>query len=125
MYLFLSMVLPDFRIAESDPKAALLQTAFHYIQSHENFTVPELARACGISESGMYALFRSYADTTPIEVKHRLIAERAVTLLTTTDLTVETIASTLGLCSSAYLRKILKKQTGRAPLQIRKDAKYI
>ncbi len=125
LYLFLSKVLPNFRIAEFNPKTAVLQTAFDYIQKHENFAVSELAHACGISESGLYALFRDYANTTPIEVKHRLKAEQAVTLLSTTNLTVETIASTLGLCSSAYLRKILKKQTGRTPSQIRKDAKFI
>ena len=125
LYLFLSEVLPDFRIAETDPKVVLLQTAFDYIQQHENFSVPKLARACGISESGLYALFRDYAHTTPVDIKHRLIAERAVVMLTTTDLAVETIASTLGLCSSAYLRRILKKQLGQTPLQIRKEAKFI
>ena len=125
LYLFLSKVLPDLRIVESDPKKALLQTALDYIMRNESFTVPELARACGISESGIYALFRKYANTTPIEIKHRLIAERAVAMLTNTDMTVETIALSLDLCSSAYLRKILKKQTGRTPLQIRGDAKFI
>lgn len=125
LYLFLSEVLPDFRIAEADPKTAMLQTALNYIQCHGDFSVSELARACGISESGLYALFRDYADTTPIGIKHRLRAERAVVLLSTTDLTVETIASSLGFCSSAYMRKILKKQTGRTPSQIRKDAKFI
>ncbi len=125
LYLFLSEVLPDLRIAETDPKASLLQTAFDYIQQHESFSVPELARTCGISESGLYALFRDYAHTTPIDIKHRLIAERAVVMLTTTDMAVETIASTLGLCSSAYLRRILKKQIGQTPLQIRKEAKFM
>lgn len=125
LYLFLSEVLPSLRIAEADSKASLLQTAFDYIQQHESFSVPELAHTCGISESGLYALFRDYAHTTPIDIKHRMIAERAVVMLTTTDLAVETIASTLGLCSSAYLRRILKKQTGQTPLQIRKEAKFI
>ena len=125
LYLFLSEVLPNLRVSEVNQKTKLLQTAFEYIQRHQNFTVSELARVCCISESGLYALFRDYAHTTPIEIKHRLIAERAVTLLTTTDLTVEMIASTLGLCSSAVLRMILKTQTGRTPSQIRKDAKFI
>lgn len=125
LYLFLSEVLPNFSITEPDPKETLLQTAFDYIQQHETFIVPELARACAISESGIYALFRDYANTTPIDVKHRIIAERAVAMLTTTDLSVETITSNLGLCSSAYLRRILKKQLGQTPLQIRKNAKFI
>lgn len=125
LYLFLAEILPNLIIAETNQKELLLQTAFDYIQTHENFTVPELARACAISESGIYSLFREYANTTPIDTKHRIIAERAVVLLTTTDLSVETITSNLGLCSSGYLRRILKKQLGQTPLQIRKDAKFI
>jgi AraC-like DNA-binding protein len=125
LYLFLSDVLPGLRVSECNPKEALFQIAFDYIWRHESFSVPELAQACGMSESGLYAFFRNYANTTPIEIKHRLIAERAVALLTTTDQTVETIASSLGLCSSAYLRRILKKQTGCTPSQVRKEAKFM
>lgn len=125
LYLFLSEVLPHLCVREHNPKSVLLRTAIDYIQKNEDFTVSELSHACCISESGLYALFREYAHATPIEIKHRLIAERAVKLLTTTELSVETIASTLGLCSSAYLRRILKKQLGQTPLQIRKEAKFI
>lgn len=125
LYLFLSEVLPHFRIAVHDPKVSLLQSAFRYIERHEDFTVPELARACGISETGMYKLFRDYAHATPIEIKHRNVAKRAVLMLSTTDMTVETIASSLGLSSPAHLRKILKKQTGKVPQDIRKEAKFI
>lgn len=125
LYLFLSEVLPHMHVLELNPKTALIQTAFDYIQRNKNFSVPELARECCISESGLYSLFRNYANSTPIEIKHRLIAERVISLLTTTDLSVETIASNVGLCSSAYLRKILKKQTGRTPSQIRKGVKFI
>lgn len=125
LYLFLSKVLPDLGVAESNPKEALLQKVLAYIGRHENFTVPELARECGISESGLYAFLRNYAHTTPVGIKHHLLSKRVVTLLTTTDLTVESIASTLGLCSSAYLRRILKKQTGLTPSQIRKSEKFI
>ena len=125
LYLFLSEVLPALRVSECNPKEALFQTAFDYIWRHKSFTVPDLAQACGMSESGLYAFFRNYANTTPIEIKHRLIAERAVVMLTTTDQTVEAVASSLGLCSSAYLRRILKKQTAQTPSQIRKEAKFI
>ncbi len=125
LYLFLSEVLRNMRLSDCDPKAALFQKAFDYIKEHESFSVPEVARICGISESGLYALFRSYAHTTPVEIKHRILADQAVALLTTTNLTVEAVASDLGLCSSAYLRRILKKQTGRTPSQIRKGSKLM
>lgn len=125
LYLFLSEVLSDMRVSDCDPKAAMFRKAFDYIQKHESFAVPEVARVCGISESGLYALFRDYAHTTPVDIKHRIIVERAVALLTSTNLTIETIAYDLGLCSSAYLRRILKKQTGRTPSQIRKESKLM
>ena len=112
-------------VYDSNPKAVLFRKAFDYIQKHESFAVPELAQVCGISESGLYALFRDYAHTTPVEIKHRILSDRAVALLSTTNLTIEAIASDLGLCSSAYLRRILKKHTGRTPSQIRKESKLM
>jgi AraC-like DNA-binding protein len=125
LYLFLSEVLPEMESEESHPKQALLEKALDYIQRHEGFTVPELARVCCISESALYSLFRTYAGATPIEIKNSLKAERAIALLSTTELSVEAIAASLGFCSAAHLRKVLKKHTGRTPSQIRRAAKMI
>ena len=116
----------DVRFAREYARSFITHNGYFRNIDYRKFTaVPELARACGISESGLYAFLRSYANTTPVAIKHRLIAERAVAMLTTTDPAVEAIASSLGLCSSAYLRRIRKRQTGRTPSQIRKDAKFI
>ena len=125
LYLFLSEVLPEMKSEESHPKQALLEKALDYIQRHEGFTVPELARVCCISESALYSLFRTYAGATPIEIKNSLKAERAIALLSTTELSVEAIAASLGFCSAAHLRKVLKRHTGRTPSQIRRAAKLI
>lgn len=125
LYLFLAEVIPFLRTVKRDPKQALLQAALDHMQENESVSVPELARACGISESGLYALFRDYAHASPVQIKHRLLCEHAVRLLSTTDMTVERIADALGLCSAAHLRKILKKQTGRTPAELRKEAKFI
>lgn len=121
LYLFLSEVLPHMTVFENDPKRKLLNTAIEYIKKNKDFTVSELAHACCISESGLYTLFRNYAHMSPIEFKHRLKIERAVELLISTDLPIETIATSLGFCSSSYFRRVLKKQTGCTPSQIRKD----
>lgn len=120
LYLFLGSVLPYMQQRAKDEKALLLEKAKRYIASHPDFSVPRLARHCGISESGLYALFQSYAGMTPVEMKHRLQIESAITLLTTTDRSVEEISARLGFHSAGYFRRIFKQQTGKTPSQVRK-----
>ena len=121
LYQFLGLVMPSMTQDRSDPKTAQLEKAKRYIASHLDFTVPELARHCGISESGLYAMFQVLAGTSPIEMKHRLQIERGVTLLCTTDLSVEEISTRLGFHSAGYFRRICKSQTGKTPTQLRKE----
>lgn len=86
--------------------------------------MPELARHLGMSESGVYAFFRSFA-TTPIEVKNSVLAERAVALLSSTDLSVEEICGRLELSSSAYFRKVIRDFVGKSPTEIRREVRSI
>lgn len=122
LYAFLGEMFPRMTVADSTPQKALFSKAKHYIAKHPDFRVPELARHCGMSESGLYAFFRSYADTTPIEVKNRIQTEKAITLLGSTDLSVEEISDRVGFQSVAYFRKIVKAQTGKTPTEIRKES---
>ena len=78
-----------------------------------------------MSESGIYAFFKSYGGTTPIEVKNRILINRAVDLLTTTDLSVEEICSRVGFCNAAYFRKQLRRVTGKTPHEIRRESERI
>ena len=57
-------------------------------------------------------------------MKHRLQTEKAVTLLTATDLSVEEISSQLGFSSAAYFRRVLRQITGKTPREIRKTAVF-
>lgn len=121
LYLFLSKVLPSMKEKDSDPKAHLLLEAKQYMEQHPSFCVKELAQHCRISESGLYALFRTHAGMTPIEMKKQIKAEKAIQLLTSTDLSVEEISDMLQFCSSAYFRKIIKEQTGKTPTELRRE----
>ena len=85
----------------------------------------ELARHCNMSESGIYAFFKKHMQDTPIGVKNRIKARRAVTMLETTNLSVEEISESLGFSSSAYFRKKIKEITGKTPQKIRKEARMI
>ena len=125
LYLFLERVLPHMSRRNPDPGAALMEQARAYITAHPDFKVSELARHCQISQSGLFAWMRQYGHTTPIELKKSIQTEKAIRLLDSTDLSVEEISASLGFCSSAYFRKVVKEQTGKTPRQIRKESRSI
>ena len=121
LYTFLGEVFPNMITVDTNPQKQLFSKAKHYISQNPDFRVPDLARHCGMSESGLYAFFKSYAQTTPIEYKNRIQTEKAITLLASTDLTIEEISDRVGFQSVAYFRKIIKVQTGKTPTEIRKE----
>lgn len=121
LYSFLGEIMPQLEQTCNDPKAALLSRASEYILKDPDFRVPELARHCGMSESGLYAFFKSYANISPIGMKNKLQIEKAVELLGSTDLSVEEISDRLNFCSVAYFRKVFKEITGKTPSAIRKE----
>ncbi len=121
LYAFLGETFPTMKRSDPNPQRELLSKARHYIYQHPQFKVEELARHCGMSESGLYAFFRSYAHTTPIEEKNRIQTQKAITLLGSTDLPVEEIANRMGFQSIAYFRKIVKAQTGKTPTELRRE----
>ena len=125
LYRLLSLMLPRMQAADTGEKHRFVEEAIAYMQAHERITVPQLARACRISESGLYAAFREVKSCTPIEMWHRILAERAETFLVSTDFSVEEIAERLGFCSASYFRKILREVTGRSPREIRAAARTI
>ena len=125
LYLFIGKVLDKMRIDSVDARALLWERAVSYISAYPNFQVRELATYCNMSESGIYAFFKSYGGTTPIEVKNRILINRAVDLLTTTDLSVEEICSRIGFCNAAYFRKQLRRVTGKTPHEIRRESERI
>ena len=121
LYAALGEALPRMRESTPDPRRDLYAKARSYIHAHPDLRVPELARHCGMSESGLYAFFKSYAGTTPITEKNRILAGRAVTLLGTTDLPIEVISERVGFQSVAYFRRIVKAEYGRTPTELRRE----
>ena len=59
---------------------------------------------------------------TPHALRQKILVEKAVELLTTTDIPIEEVSDRLGFSSSSYFRKILFAQTGKTPSAIRKEA---
>lgn len=122
LYLLLDAILPVMQIENFGNKQVVVDEAIRYMQGTAKCSVPDLARYCRISESGLYSAFRTVKKCTPVEMWHRVQSERAVNLLLTTDLSIEAISERLGFCSTSYFRKILRATTGKTPREIRKSA---
>lgn len=99
----------------------IIARAESFMRSHESFLIPDVARHCGVSESGLYAIFRAERGCTPLAAKHKIQVEKARTLLVTTDMSVENISDALGFSSTPYFRKVFEKETGKRPRDVRKE----
>ncbi len=117
-YALLHKLLPQMLYKTKKPTDETVAKAKRFMEIDPSMSVSEIARNCSLSESGLYAAFRQ-SGTTPVEVRQRMLCEKAVTLLMSTDMTVESIADSLGFSTPSYFRRVLKKQYGRTPKQIR------
>ena len=113
------LLIPDTENALSHAIApALLKIAEH---AGAPISVPYLAKICHMSESAFYAAFRRQTGQTPVEYSNMLRCRKAVHMLTSTDLSVETIAGLVGCSTPSYLRRLLKQYIGKTPREIRHD----
>ena len=119
-YSFLGEVIPNMK---RDPShyEPVLEKALHYIHSNPDAQAADIAAFCNISEPTLYNIFKKNLNKTPNDAKQQILCEKAITLLTTTSLSIEDISAELGFSSSSYFRKILKKHTKKTPSMIRKE----
>ncbi len=125
-YTLLALLLPQMTLSRKDaPYSKTTHKAAAYLTVHPRASVAQVAKHCNVSESGLYNAFRREGDMTPNDLRHQILAEKAVHLLQTTDLSVEQISSQLEFSSSSYFRKILFAVTGKTPRQLRKESSVI
>ncbi len=99
-----------------DEKAEMIR---RYISKNPTLSIPEIAGLCNISEPYLYPIFKRVVGMTPNEYRQKVLCERAVRLLSTTDMNVEDVSSSLGFSSSSYFRKIFFKHLGMTPKEAR------
>ena len=121
LYLFLGQMLPGMAELKPDAKQQQLARVRYYISRDPGCSVAELAKLCGMSQSSLYALFRSVGDMSISELKNQIRVEQAIELLVTTDLSVEEISRRLEFCSAAYFRAVFRRVTGKAPTSVRRE----
>jgi len=91
------------------------------IADYPHLPVAEIAKKCAISESYVYPVFKKMTRLTPNDYKQKVLCEKGIELLLTTNKKVEEISDILHFSSSSYFRKVLKKHTGSTPREIRNN----
>ncbi len=119
LFAVLGQALPTMERSD-EPSGCLFERAVEHMQQHCQDSAAQTARACGVSESALYASFKRHG-TTPNQARQDILVRQARMLLATTDLSIQEISDQLGFSSTSYFRKILHRHTGKTPTQIRRE----
>ena len=119
-YTLVSMLLPTMTWQTKTKHTDLIERVQRLITENPKITVSQIAKACAISESSLYSIFKKYSEKSIRQIKTDVTMEHAKELLVSTDRTVEDISRTLGFSSDAYFRKCFKDTYGISPRAFRK-----
>lgn len=89
----------------------------------QEYSVPEIAAACCLSESGLRRLFRQRLGLSPAQYRIRYKLQQAMYLLESTELTVGEIADSLNFFDAAYFCRLFRAHTGLTPKQYAQNKK--
>ena len=124
LYYFFEEVANAMQAAQVPYTHPTIDKAIDYITANPSRKISETAALCNVSESGLYLLFKKYLHKTPNDIRLDILTEKAIGLLSTTNLSVQEISDFLGFSSTSYFRKILQSRTGKTPLEIRKASGF-
>lgn len=122
LYQLLGTLLPVLEAEKPAGGDHVLRTMTECLERDPRCQIGELADACHLSVTGLYASLKRKSGITPNALRHRILVRKATELLSTTDLPIEEISGQLGFSSSSYFRKVLFSETGQSPSEIRKKA---
>ncbi len=89
-------------------------------QSTRNWTLDELARAVGLSRTGLAEKFRLAMGDTPLSYLRTIRMQQAMRLLGETDDALEAVASAVGYQDAFSFSKVFKRTVGVAPRDFRR-----
>jgi len=114
-YLLLDRIVKE---TESFGKRKNLEKAKNLLT--QELQICEIARACGLSESGLRKEFKEAVGISPSTYRMNYRLAKAKYLLESTDMEVSEIAEALHFYDPAYFCKVFKKSTGMSALQFAK-----
>lgn len=94
-----------------------------YINSHftEQFSIPQLAKQCALSETMYRRRFRQLTGLSPIQYINRLKIEKACQLLQSGDIGHQQVSEFLNFNSVSYFYRVFKSITGQTPGDYKKS----
>ena len=87
----------------------------------EQFSIPQLAKRCSLSESVYRRRFRQLTGQSPVQYISRLKIEKACQLLQSGDITPGQVSEFLNFCSVSYFYRVFKAATGCTPNEYRRQ----
>lgn len=105
--------------------ATRVEEAIHWLRDHlhENPSIPELARAIGVSQTHLRRLFSEIKGKSPQRCLQDLRVSFAQDLLANTDDSIGEIADAVGATSITVFTRAFRKATGRSPTGWRRHAR--
>ncbi|MBQ8432000.1 MAG: helix-turn-helix domain-containing protein [Clostridia bacterium] len=119
-YTLAGQLIPRMTCRPKGKQGELVDQAARLLIADPHQTASDLAKACAVSESALYAAFKKHSDKSIYELKHDVLMEKAKDLLISTDDPIEEISRRLRFSSGAYFRKRFKEAFGISPREMRK-----
>ena len=107
---------------EKDSHVMYVEKAMSYIETNYSYpiTVEDIAYYMGISRSHLFRSFQNYMRKSPKDYLSGYRIRQACHLLRETDLSVSTIAYSVGFENNLYFSKAFRKQKGMSPSEYRR-----
>lgn len=107
----------------AEPADPLIRKAIKLIreQAFKGTSLNEIAASLGIGRSQLWAKFQAEVGTTPIKYLTALRLDKAKTLLTETNLTLDQISECCGYQNGFYLSRVFTKNCRMTPTQYRRE----
>ena len=127
LYLLLGLLIANAShpVTQSVASSENVSRAIDYISSRYSYslTVSDIASFVGVSRSTLFREFREELHLSPKEYLDRYRIRRASTLLRDTDLTIASVAASVGYDNGLYFSKAFRRMTGMTPSEYR-ERKY-
>jgi AraC-like DNA-binding protein len=119
MELYRSAVHPDTQSEIPE----YINNAVNYIELHYGTigNLDEMADISGVSKHHFLRQFKKYIGFTPLEYLNKLRIENAVELLRTTEMTLDSVAQSVGFANGNYFSKVFRQWVGIAPGKFRQE----
>ena len=109
---------------EENPKLRnILVEAQKLLELNDELSIPEIARACCVSESSLRRIFCQHFGIPPVKYRLQTKLNRAMYLLDSKEMSINEIASSLNFYDTAYFINFFQEHTGMTPRQYIKNRK--